>query len=390
MSGDPALTAEFKRRAAAEGFDRVAIAAATRLERDGDTLARWLDAGRHAQMSWLERTPEKRADPRLLLPGCRSVAMLAMNYWPGEAATMDPSAGRGRVALYAQGRDYHKVLGRRLKRLAAWLAEASGADARTFVDTGPVLERAWAERAGLGWIGKNANLLTRDMGSWLLLGEVLSVAHLVADEGPHAEFCGSCTACLDACPTQAIVEPGVVDSNRCISYWTIEHRGPLPSERRQEIGDWIFGCDVCQDVCPWNKSFSRPQAADPFERREDLRGLDPEEILGLDEAAFRARFSGTALMRARWQGMRRNACAVLGNRGHAAALPALARALGDDDPVVRSHAAWAVARIGGPTALGLLLEAQEREGAAEVAEEIERGIAGMRGSASGAGQGVRY
>lgn len=370
------LTAELKARARSEGFDRVAIASANRLERDGDALARWLEGNRHAGMTWMERAPEQRADPRKLLPGCRSVVMLAMNYWPGDeaAATAD---GRARVALYARGRDYHKILGRRLKRLAVWLSETSGAAARTFVDTGPVLERAWAERAGMGWIGKNANLLTRDLGSWLLLGEVLSAAPLVADAGPHADFCGSCTACLDGCPTGAIVEPGVVDSNRCISYWTIEHRGALPEERRAEIGEWIFGCDVCQDVCPWNTRFAEPEQGDVFERREDLRGLDPQEILGLDEATFRGRYSGTALMRAKWEGLRRNACVVLGNRGAAArpALPALGLALSDEDPVLRSHAAWAVARIGGTGALAMLQGALVRERAADVAEEIAAGIA---------------
>jgi epoxyqueuosine reductase len=236
-------------------------------------------------------------------------------------------------------------MGRKLKELAAWLTAESGEVSRTFVDTGPVLERAWAERAGLGWIGKNANLLTRDLGSWILLGEVLTCAVLEADAGPHQDFCGTCTACLDACPTHAIESPGVVDSNACISYWTIEHRGAIPENRRSGLGDWIFGCDVCQDVCPWNTSFAKPAADDPFSHREDLSGLDPMDILGLDEAAFRARYSGTSLMRARYDGMRRNACVVLGNRGDPVALPALRRASADPDGVLREHALWAIARI---------------------------------------------
>jgi epoxyqueuosine reductase len=183
------------------------------------------------------------------------------------------------------------------------------------------------------------------MGSWLLLGEVLSGAELVPSVGPHQEFCGTCTACLDACPTRAIVAPGVVDANLCISYWTIEHRGTIPEERRAGMDDWIFGCDVCQEVCPWNVSFARPTAGDPFSRREDLRGLDPVEILGMDEASFRARYAGTALMRSKWEGMRRNACTVLGNRRDRLALPALRRAAGDADPVVAEHARWAIERI---------------------------------------------
>ncbi|MHC4992035.1 MAG: epoxyqueuosine reductase, partial [Planctomycetota bacterium] len=173
------------------------------------------------------------------------------------------------------------------------------------------------------------------------------VAELEPDAGPHVDHCGTCTACVDGCPTNAIVADGVVDSNLCISYWTIEHRGPIPRERRAGLGEWIFGCDVCQEVGPWNASFARDASADPFESRDDLRALDAAELLELDEATFRARYSGTALMRAKWEGMRRNACLVLGNLGDTAALPVLRRALEDVDPVVRSHAGWAISRIAG-------------------------------------------
>jgi epoxyqueuosine reductase len=292
----------------------------------------------------MAKSPEKRSDPGAMLPGCKSVVALALNYGP-EGAPAEPASGAARVARYAQGRDYHKVLGRKLKLLSAWLAAESGAVSRTFVDTGPVLERAWAERAGLGWIGKNANLLTRDLGSWILLGEVLTCAVLEPDPGPHEDFCGTCTACLSACPTGAIESPGVVDSNACISYWTIEHRGEIPEERREGLGDWIFGCDICQEVCPWNTSFAKAAHDDPFARRDDLSGIDPVDILGLDEAAFRDRYSGTSLMRARFDGMRRNACIVLGNRADPAALPALRKTSADADPMVRAHALWAIARI---------------------------------------------
>jgi len=339
-----ALTRAVKERALALGFHKVAIAKSAPLERDRAALAAWLAGNRHATMAWMARDPEKRSDPEALLPGCQSVIALAINYGP-ETGKARPPREAARVARYAQGRDYHKVLGRKLKELAAWLAEASGAASRTFVDTGPVLERAWAERAGLGWIGKNANLLTRDLGSWILLGEVLTCAALEPDDGPHEDFCGTCTACLTACPTKAIEAPGIVDSNACISYWTIEHRGAIPEPRRGSLHDWIFGCDVCQDVCPWNRSFAAPAADDPFSRRDDLAALDPVELLGLDEAAFRARYSGTSLMRARWDGMRRNACVVLGNRGDPAALPALRRVLADEDPMIREHARWAIERI---------------------------------------------
>ena len=338
------LTSALKAQAASLGFHKVAIAKAEPLERDRAALAAWLRGDGHATMAWMARDPDKRADPGSILPGCKSVVALAVNYWPGDGAA-PARPGMAQVARYARGRDYHKVMGRKLKELAAWLTTESGLASRTFVDTGPVLERAWAERAGLGWIGKNANVLTRELGSWVLLGEVLTCAALTPDDGPHQDFCGTCTACLDACPTGAITAPGVVDSNACISYWTIEHRGPVPEERRPGMGDWIFGCDVCQDVCPWNASFAKPAEDDPFARREDLRGLDPEEVLALDEAAFRARYSGTSLMRARYDGMRRNACIVLGNRGDSDALPALRAAAVDADPLVREHALWAIARI---------------------------------------------
>jgi epoxyqueuosine reductase len=335
------LTEALKARASELGFHKVAIARAEPLARDRAALASWLLGDRHASMAWMARDPEKRSDPELMLPGCRSVVALAINYWADQAAS------GARVARYARGRDYHRVLGRKLKELAGWLTEQSGEVSRTFVDTGPVLERAWAERAGLGWIGKNANLLTRDLGSWLLLGEVLTRAALDPDDGPHEDFCGTCTACLDACPTHAIERPGVVDANACISYWTIEHRGTVPEARRAGNGDWIFGCDVCQDVCPWNKSFATAAAGDPLEAREDLNGLDPIEILGLDEKTFRARYSGTSLMRARWDGMRRNACIVLGNLRDRRGLPALQCAAEDDDAMIREHAEWAIARIEG-------------------------------------------
>jgi len=372
------LTRALRERAAGEGFDACAIAAADMLERDGQRLSAWLMQGRHADMHWMARDPSMRTDPRKLLRGCRGVVVLAMNYWPGREAARTPAA-RGRVALYARGRDYHKVLRQKLRSLAAWLDRTCGSTSRAFVDTGPLLERAWAERAGLGWIGKNANLLTRGMGSWLLLGELLTTAELAVDSGPHAEFCGSCTACLEACPTDAIVADGVVDSNRCISYWTIEHRGSVPVERRPGNGEWIFGCDICQEVCPWNESFARDDD-DPFSRREELRGLDPAEIVVMDESTFRAQFSGTALMRAKWEGMRRNACIVLGNRGRAEDLPVLEAVLSDADPVVAGHAAWAVGSIGGRRARQLLERLAASERRPEVLREIRDGLAHVGGA----------
>jgi epoxyqueuosine reductase len=327
----------------------------------------------HASMLWMERGHEKRGDPARLLPGCRSVVAFAMGYdVPGPA--LQRGSRPGRVARYARGRDYHKVLGRKLRGLAAWLEEASGCPSRAFVDTAPVLERAWAQRAGLGWIGKNANLLSREIGSWFLLGEILTAAELEPGTEPHPDHCGSCTACVDACPTKAIVADGVVDSRRCIAYWTIEHRGPVPVSMRPGIGDWIFGCDVCQEVCPWNRRDHQLPREDRLERRADLVSLEPREILAMDEATFRARFSGTSLMRARWDGMRRNACIVLGNGRRAGAVAALGRGLADGDPMIRAHAAWALGRIGGEAATRQLGDAGRDERDPEVRREIERAL----------------
>jgi epoxyqueuosine reductase len=371
------LTAQLKRRAAAAGFDAVGIAPAGRLERDAAVLEAWLAKGRQAGLAWMGRDPERRADPSRLLPGCRSVVALAANYWAGERE-QDPPSGHGRVARYAWGRDYHKVLGRKLEDLAAWLESATGLPARACVDTLPVLERGWARECGIGWIGKNANLLTRELGSWLLLGELLTGAELDPDPGFHEDPCGSCTACIEACPTGAIVEDGVVDCNLCISYWTIEHRGPIPAARRPGLGDWIFGCDRCQEVCPWNLRFARAAPAGRFQRRRELETLCAGEIAVMDEATFRGRYSGTSLMRARWDGLRRNACVVLGNLRRPDSVPALERGLGDTDPLVRSHAAWALGRIGGSEARRLLQEARGRETVEPVVAEIERALAECR------------
>jgi epoxyqueuosine reductase len=374
--GSAARTRLLKQLAHDEGFDLCGIAAVGPLERDASALDRWLARGQQAEMHWMQRSAELRADPAKLLPGCRHVVVLALNYWPGadEAAS---GADAGKVALYARGRDYHKIFVRKLKSLVRRFDESTGASSRYFVDTGPMLERAWAERAGVGWIGKNANLITRDRGSWLLLSEILTTASLESDRGPHADFCGSCNACMEACPTDAIVEAGVVDSRRCISNWTIEHRGPIPQSMREGIGDWLFGCDICQDVCPWNRSFAQSVPAERFERREELGALDPLELVGMSEEIFRRRFSGTSLMRAKWEGMRRNACIVLGNRRDDRALPLLERALSDSDEVVAGHAAWALVRIAGGQIVPRLQEALHSEQRISVRREIRSALGGL-------------
>ncbi len=329
---------------ACHDLDGFGVAPVEPLPRDQAAFDTWLARGYHHTMAYMKNHREARSDPARLLPGCRSVVAVAMNYGPGTDVP-GGSGGGGQVARYARGRDYHKVLGEKLKRIAAWLSETSRLPARSFVDTGPVLERAWAERAGLGWIGKNANLIRRDLGSWFLLGELLSAAEIEPDPAGHEEFCGSCTACIGECPTGAIVAPGVVDSGRCIAYWNIEHRGSIPEAMREAMEDRIFGCDDCQTVCPWTRRFGTVPPSDPLAARPDLTSLDPLSILAMDRARFLERFAGTAVMRARLDGMRRNACIVLGNSGNPRAIPALTRALSDPDPMIREHAAWALARL---------------------------------------------
>jgi len=249
------------------------------------------------------------------------------------------------VARYARGDDYHFVLWRKLNQLLEWIqGEAPGCHGRGVVDTAPLLERDFARRAGLGWFGKNTMLLNKRLGSYFFLGALLLDLELMTDPPHEASHCGTCTACLDACPTQAFVEPGMLDSRRCISYLTIELRGPIPEELRAPMGDWLFGCDVCQEVCPWNHK--APPGMEPaLQARDDLTAINLVELLTLSEEQFQQRFRGTALMRTKRRGLLRNAAIVLGNQGDPAALPALHQALADPDAVVREAVHWAIEKI---------------------------------------------
>jgi epoxyqueuosine reductase len=356
------LTAELVRERALEiGFDLVGFAPAGPAP-GAEQFMRWLSAGHHGQMGYLARDPERRLDPRRVLPSARTVVIVGVSYETlavPAALLADPS--RGRIARYAWGADYHDVLTPALRAFGEGLAKAS----RAYVDTGPVLERAWAERCGLGFIGKNTCLIHRKRGSYLFLGAVLISEELAdqAAEPPAAggtfAGCGRCTRCLTACPTQAFPAAGVLDARRCISYLTIELKGSIPEALRPLMGNWVFGCDVCQDVCPYVRRFSRPSPS-PLAKAFyplDIKRIAPRllDLLQLDRAAFNRWFKGTAVSRAKRHGLVRNACVAAGNWGSDEALPALHRLLDDEAPIVREHAAWAIQAITNrmPSALGL-------------------------------------
>jgi epoxyqueuosine reductase len=342
----PALEERIKQHARDLGFELAGIAAAT--PADGfEKLAAWLDQGYAGEMAYLLRHREARRDPESILPSVRSVLMVGMNYLAGEPTTEGITPERGRVARYARGADYHDVLRDRLEQLLEWLQrEAPGCRGRAVVDTAPLLERDFARRAGLGWLGKNTMLLNKRLGSYFFLGALLLDLPLTPDEPFGASHCGTCTACLDACPTEAFPSPGVLDARRCISYLTIELRTPVPESLRTLLGDWVFGCDICQEVCPWNRK--APATSEPaFRPRTDLETVNLIEVLGLSDEDFRKRFRGTAITRAKRRGLLRNAALLLGNQGNPAALPALRHARSDTEPLVREAAQWAIEQIEG-------------------------------------------
>jgi epoxyqueuosine reductase len=342
MGDSVSLEERLKAQARMLGCDLVGIARAG--PADGfDRLRDWLARGFAGEMDYMRRHEQARRHPASILPEVRSVILVGVSHRPVEDEAADPDQPRGKVARYARGPDYHDVLRDRLNRLLAWLhTEVPGCAGRGVVDTAPLLERDFARRAGLGWVGKNTMLIHTRLGSYLFLGALLVDLELQPDAPHVASHCGTCTACLDACPTQAFAGPGWLDARKCISYLTIELRGPVPEELRQGVGDWIFGCDVCQEVCPWNR---KAPAGAHWEERADLVSLDPIELLGMSPEEFRRRFRGTALTRAKRRGVLRNAAIVLGNRGDSAALPVLRRAVGDEEEVVREAARWAIERI---------------------------------------------
>jgi epoxyqueuosine reductase len=326
------------------GFELAGIAAAMPAD-SFDQLRDWLAQGFAGDMDYMERHAEARRHPASVLREVRSVVMVGMNYKPEGEGRGARGEGRGKVARYARGADYHDVLRRKLNMLLEWVQrEVPGCAGRGVVDTAPLLERDFARRAGLGWFGKNTMLLNKKLGSYFFLGALLLDIELRPDPPHETAHCGTCTACLDACPTDAFVAPGQMDARRCLSYLTIELRGPCPDAYRPYMEEWLFGCDICQEVCPWNRK--APPGAEPaLAPRYDLEAIDLTELMGLTEEGFRQRFRGTALMRSRRRGLLRNAALILGNHGDPAALPALQRALDDPEPLVREAAAWAIERV---------------------------------------------
>jgi epoxyqueuosine reductase len=344
------LAAELKAYARAIGFHLVGITGPAPFEQAELDITRWLGAGHQGEMAWLNAARARLAThPAELLPGARSLVVVGVSYRTDEPRTDTPLTGR--LARYAWGSDYHDELTSRLKQLATFLGERAGRPVRSrvFVDSGPLVERDAAVRAGLGFRGKNTNLLT-PIGSYVFLGALLTDVALDFD-APVAKDCGSCRLCLDACPTGALDEPYHLAAERCIAYLTIEHRGPIAAELRPRMGDWVFGCDICQEVCPYNASVrGKPRGWPAFEPRPAI-GTSPDlrQLLGLDDDGFRQTFRRSPIKRAKRRGLARNAAIALGNSGDEAAVPALTRAVAHDpEPLVRDAAAWALDRLAGP------------------------------------------
>lgn len=336
-----------KAQAAALGFAACAIARADAAPETAARLAQWLSEGRHGDMIWMEERAAQRGSPQGLWPQVRSVIMLGMSYAPPRDPLALADVGDiGRISVYAQGQDYHDVVKRALKALARWMVEAVGGELKVFVDTAPVMEKPLAEAAGLGWQGKHSNLVSREHGSWLFLGAIYTTLDLTPD-APGRDRCGSCDACQRACPTNAFPAPYRVDARKCISYLTIEHKGPIPLEYRAAIGNRIYGCDDCLAVCPWNKFATGAAANKAFLARAELTAPALSDLLDLDDAGFRAVFAGSPIKRIGRDRMVRNAAIAAGNSGNGKYRARLERLAADESEVVRDAAHWALERLGG-------------------------------------------
>ena len=342
------LEEAIRTKAAELGFSACGFASADAADASGLDIKRWIEARHHGTMEWMETRAHHRVSPLALWPEARSAIALGMSYAPAS----DPLAladypALGRISVYAQGVDYHKTVKKALKALGRWLAEESGGELKVFVDTAPVMEKPLAQAAGIGWQGKHTNLVSREHGSWLFLGVILTSLELEpdqsADDGQH---CGSCTRCLDACPTSAFMGPHRIDARRCISYLTIEHDGPIPEEFREAMGNRIYGCDDCLAVCPWNRFADAGAANRAFLPRAELAAPRLADLLMLDDASFREMFGGSPIKRIGRTRMIRNCLIAAGNSGDQSLLPAIRKHQGDPDPVIAESAEWALAQLG--------------------------------------------
>ena len=339
-----ALKSALIAQAAACGFDVIGIADPASIADAGPRFQQFLDDGAHGEMDWLARDPERRIDPRGLWPDVKSVIMLGVNYGPDA----DPTAilalkSRAAISVYAQGDDYHDLIKRRLKEVARWLVATGGGDVKVFVDTAAVMEKPLAQAAGLGWQGKHTNLVSREFGSWLFLGAIYTTLDLPRDDAV-IDHCGSCRACLDACPTDAFPAPYKLDARRCISYLTIENKGPIPREFRKAIGNRIYGCDDCLAACPWNK-FAQQGREAKLAARDALRAPSLAELSRLDDAQFRALFTKSPIKRIHRERFLRNVLIAIGNSGDVALIDDATRLLDDPDPLVRGAAVWALSQL---------------------------------------------
>jgi epoxyqueuosine reductase len=342
------LKAALESEARALGFDCTGVTASGAIADAAKHFRDFLDAGAHGDMDWLAAHPERRTDPRVLWPDVRSVIMLGVNYGPDEnpLAILEQRT-RGAISVYAQGDDYHDLIKKRLKALARWLVATAGGEVKVFVDTAAVMEKPLAQAAGLGWQGKHTNLVSREFGSWLFLGAIFTTLDLPRDQA-DSDHCGSCQACLDICPTAAFPAPYRLDARRCISYLTIENKGPIPHEFRKAIGNRIYGCDDCLAVCPWNK-FAQAGRETKLAARDELRAPELAELAEFDDAAFRARFTKSPVKRIGRDRFVRNVLIAIGNSNDGTLAGAAERLLHDNSPLVRGAAVWALSQLMGQT-----------------------------------------
>jgi epoxyqueuosine reductase len=375
VTGPAVLSAQIKEEAQRLGFALVGISP-VKIPPHEESFAQWLRKGLGGELGYMTRTEELRRDPKKLVPWATSVISVGMNYFAPLPRPTSPEDSRGWISRYAWGDDYHDLVKQRLDSLLEKIRDIHGGpvEGRAFVDSGPVLERAIAGIAGIGWIGKNTHLISPERGSWFFLGELFLSVELSYDR-PIRDRCGKCDLCLKACPTGAFVGPYVLDARRCISYLTIELKGAIPCHLRPLMGNHIFGCDICQEVCPYNVK-TKPTREEAFQPREGLYAPELIPLLSLSEEEFRRRFKGSPILRAKRRGFLRNVAVALGNLKSREAVPALMRALDDEEPLVRQHAAWALGQIGTRESLSALERRLDIETEAQVCEEIRETLTG--------------